>query len=134
MPIAQPPASTAIPTRIASRINPLTVIPPLVHASQETGAYDRLTSRAYAGGSPDESEYPSTPQPPPLPHAAGRDAVDDRAFEYCPDSACLEPRRQPDAGCDAGADRRDASRRPPRPAARRHPAHAAGQRLRRARV
>src|SRR5690606_28722954 len=42
MPIAQPPATTAMPIRIASRINPLTVIPPLVHASPETGAYDRL--------------------------------------------------------------------------------------------
>src|SRR5690606_13085065 len=115
MPIAQPPTSTTKPIRIASRINPLTVIPPLVHASQETGAYDRLKSRAYAGGSPDESEYPSTPQHPPWPHAAGGDAVDDRACKCCPDSACLEPGRRPDAGCDAGGDRRDASRRPPRP-------------------
>src|SRR5690606_988594 len=52
MPIAQPPTSTARPIRIASRINPLTVIPPLVHASPETGAYDRLKREHTQGAVP----------------------------------------------------------------------------------
>src|SRR5690606_36611771 len=52
MPIAQPPTSTARPIRIASRINPLTVIPPLVHASTETGAYDRLMREHTQGAVP----------------------------------------------------------------------------------
>src|SRR5690606_1989070 len=58
MPMAQPPSSTANPTRIASRINPLTKIPPLVHASAVAGAYDRLQREHTQGAVPMKANLP----------------------------------------------------------------------------